>query len=84
MEVPQETEKQKYHYNPAIQLLGIYPKKTKILIFFFFFFKAAPVAYGVSHARGPTGAIAAGLGHSNAKSEPPLRPKPQLMKTLDP
>ena len=56
----------------------------KVLFFFFFFFclfvfsKAAPVAYGDSHARGLIGALAAGR-----ESEPRLCPTPQLMATLD-
>ena len=59
------------------------------LFFFFFFFvfsRAAPVAYGGSQARGLIRAVAAGLhhSHSNAESEPHLRPTPQLTATLDP
>ena len=64
-----------------------------ILIFFYFFFfiffyfvfsRAVPVAYGCSQARGLIGAAAEGLRHSNAGSEPCLRPTPQLMATPDP
>ena len=49
-------------------------------------FRAAPIAYGVSQARGQIGAVASGLGqrHSNMGSEPRLRPTPQLMATPDP
>ena len=49
-------------------------------------FRAALVIYRGSPARGPFGAIAASLGHShsNARSEPNLRPTPQLMAMLDP
>ena len=56
------------------------------LFYFFYFFRAAPSAYGGSHARGLVGATAAGLHHvhSNARSEPHLRPTPQLMATPDP
>ena len=45
-----------------------------------------PAAYGGSQTRGLIGAVATGLlhSHSNAGSEPPLRPIPQLMATLDP
>ena len=43
----------------------------------------APAAYGASQARGLIVAIATGLGHSNAGSEPRLRPTPQLTATLD-
>ena len=41
---------------------------------------AAPMAYGGSQARGPIGAVAAGLhqSHRNAGSEPRLQPIPQL------
>ena len=51
-----------------------------------FFLRAAPEAYGHSQARGPFGAVAAGLrhSHSNAGSEPHLRPIPQFAATLDP
>ena len=65
--------------------------------FFFFFLSfvvvvvvaiswAAPAAYGSSPARGPIGAVAAGLhqSHSNAGSEPHLQPAPQLTAMLDP
>ena len=52
------------------------------LFFYFFVFlpfcRAALVAYEGSQARGPTGAVATGLchSHSNARSEPCLRPTP--------
>ena len=57
-----------------------------ILSFFFPFSRAAPTAHGDSQARGPVGAVAAGLhqSHSNTKSEPHLQPTPQLTATLDP
>uniref|UniRef100_A0A8D1PF60 RRM domain-containing protein n=1 Tax=Sus scrofa TaxID=9823 RepID=A0A8D1PF60_PIG len=46
---------------------------------------AAPGAYGGSQARGPIGAVAAGLcqSHSNTGSEPRLQPTPQLTATPD-
>ena len=55
-------------------------------IFFFFFFglfRAVPSACGGSQARGRVRAVAAGLrhSHSNARSEPRLRPTPYLMAT---
>ena len=61
-------------------------------IFFFFFFwpfclfRATPAVYGGSQARGPIGAVAAGLhhSHSNTTSELHLRPTPQLTAMLDP
>ena len=54
--------------------------------FYFLLFRAAPMAYGVSQARGCIGATAAGLhhSHSNAGSNPHLWPIPQLTATLDP
>ena len=73
--------------------------KTCILNFFLFLFKelffvclfvlpfrAALVAYGGSQARGPVGAIAASLchNHSQAGSEPHLRPTPQITAMPDP
>ena len=47
---------------------------------------AAPAAHGGSKARGLIGAVAASLrqSHSNAGSEPLLRPTPQLTATPDP
>ena len=46
--------------------------------------KPAPAAYGGSQARGLSRAVAAGLRHSNARSEPHLLPTPQLTTTPDP
>ena len=56
------------------------------IIFFFCLFRAAPVAHGGSQARGPVRDTAAGLhlSHSNARSEPWLRPTPQLTAMPDP
>ena len=47
---------------------------------FFCLFRAAPVAYGGSQARDLIRAVGASLrqSHSNARSEPRLRPTPQL------
>ena len=53
-------------------------------LFFPPLFGAAPAAYGGSQARGPIGAAAASPHHSNAGSEPHLRPTPQLMAMPDP
>ena len=52
----------------------------------FLLFRAEPEACGGSQARGQIRATAAGLcqSHSNARSEPPLQPIPQLMATPDP
>ena len=54
--------------------------------FFFGFSRATPAAYGGSQARGPIGAVAISLcqSHSNAGSEPRLRPTPQLTAMPDP
>ena len=52
----------------------------------FVFSGATLTAYGGSQARGPIGPTAAGLrhSHSNDRSEPHLRPAPQLMTMPDP
>ena len=57
-----------------------------LFLFVFCLFKATPVAYGGSQARGPMGAVAAGLQHShtNAGSEWCLQPTPLLTATPDP
>ena len=54
--------------------------------FLFFFFRAAPAAFGGSHARSLIGAVAAGQhhSHSNAGSELRLQPTPQLTAAPDP
>ena len=56
------------------------------LLLLLFLFRAAPVAYGVSQARGQIGAVAAGLyhSHSNVRSKLRLRPIPQLTAMPDP
>ena len=57
------------------------------LIFnFLSFVRTASATYGGSQARGRIGATAAGLqhSHSNLRSEPRLRPAPQLTAMLDP
>ena len=77
--------------NPAflISLVSSFPGLSQDLcfvFFVFFLFRAASTAYGRSQARGQVGAIAASLrhSHSNAGSEPPLRPTPQLTAMPDP
>ena len=66
---------------------SLYPPQYLLFVFLFFvrLFRAAPVAYGVSQARGPIGAAAASLrqSHSNSGSKPCLQPTPQLMATWD-
>ena len=59
-----------------------------IFLFFFFFvfclFRTAPMAYGVSQARGLIRATTSSLcqNHSKAISEPRLQPTPQLTAML--
>ena len=53
-------------------------------IFIFLLFRATPVAYGCSQARGLIRVIAAGLRHSNIRSELHLQPIPQRSATPDP
>ena len=57
-----------------------------LLLLLLCIFRAAPVACGGFEARGRIGAADAGLhhSHSNARSEPHLRPTPQLTSMLDP
>ena len=54
--------------------------------FVFCLFRAAPTTYGSSQARGRIEAVGADLphSHSNARSEPCLRPTPKLTATPDP
>ena len=49
---------------------------TVLILIVFLLFRVAPVAYGGSQARGPIGATAASLSHSNTESKPHLRPTP--------
>ena len=72
----------------TLNLLTKIKKIFKCNFFFFFFFAiswAAPAVYGGSQARGPIGAVAAGLhqSHSNAGSDQRLQPTPQLAATPD-
>ena len=57
-----------------------------IIIIIVLLFRVVPTAYGGSQARGPIGAIAAGLrhSHSHARSKVHLQPTPQLMAMPDP
>ena len=77
-----------YRYLKPIHSLSLISTFSSITIFFFFFglFRAAPTAHRGSQARGQIRAIAAGLyhSHSNARSEPCLRPTPQLKAIPDP
>ena len=68
-----------YRFNP-------YQITHDTFFFFFVLFRAALTAHGGSQARGTLGAEAAGLchSHSNAGSEPCLKPTPQLMTMPDP
>ena len=71
---------------PNTRPCGFTPFTWQAFMYLLFLFRAAPMAYGGSQARGPVGAVAIGLRHrhSNARSEPRLRPTPQLTATLDP
>ena len=57
-----------------------------IYLFTALLFMTAPAAYGGPQARGRIRATAAGLhhSHSNARSDPHLRPTPQLTAMPDP
>ena len=77
---------------PCDALLSSF-KKPNLGFFFFLnpffvcvFSRAAPTTYGGPQARGPIGAVATGLhhSHSHTRSEPHLRPTPQLTATPDP
>ena len=59
--------------------------KRSFFVLFFVISWAAPAAYEGSQARGPIRAVATGLrqSHSNVRSEPRLRPTPQLTETPD-
>ena len=50
----------------------------------FLLFRATPAAYATAQAKGQIGATAASLHHSHARSEPCLRPTPQLTAMPDP
>ena len=67
-------------------IFAVYHNCMQFHTLFFVFFRAAPTAHGGSQARGPIGAVAAGLhhSHSNTGSEPCLRPTPQLVAMPDP
>ena len=60
-------------------------KKSEFFFGLFAFSRATPAAYGGSQARGPIGAVAAGLhqSHSNVGSEPHLQLAPQLTAMPD-
>ena len=62
------------------------PRVWLPIFFSFLLFSVAPEAYGSSQARGRFGAIAAGLhhSHSNAGSEPSLRPTTIAHRNTDP
>ena len=81
---PQQREKQ------STIFLGLWGGFLFFFVLFCFvgfcLFRAAPTAYGSSQPRGPIGAIVTGLhhSHSNAGSQPCLRPTPQLTATPDP
>ena len=57
----------KYNWNIVFlsNYISVWPW---IFFIFFFFLRAAPMPYGGSQARGPTGAIAVGLRHSHSNT----------------
>ena len=59
---------------------------TVKILFIYLLYRAAGVAYRTSQAKGRNRATDASLhhSHSNAGSEPDLRPTPQLTARLDP
>ena len=59
-------------------------KLTFFVCLFFCLIRAAPKAYGSSQTKGLIRAVATGLHHSNTRSEPYLRPAPQLTAMPDP
>ena len=66
--------------------VGLIPGVKVLFYYYYYFFRATPATCGGSQARGPIGAVAAGLcqSHSNLESEPCLRSTPQLMAMSDP
>ena len=70
--------------------LQIFLKWISFFSFLFFLFRDAPMADGISQARGPIQAVAAGPSHShshshnNSGSEPQQQPTPQLRAMQDP
>ena len=74
--------------NSAAMNMRVHVSFFVCLVFVFCLFafsRATPAAYGGSQARGPVGAVVAGLrqSHSNTGSEPRLQPTPQLTAMLD-
>ena len=67
----------------VILVLTENPNKRAVFCCCFCLFRAALTGYGGSQARGQIRAVAAGLclSHSNTRSEPCLRPTPQLKAT---
>ena len=72
--------------NERLELRGGNLVGLRYTSFSFLLFRAAPAAYGGSQAGGRIRAVAASLrhSHSNARSQPHLRPTPQLTAVLDP
>ena len=73
-------------WNYNITLLSDLEFLLCVCVCLFAISRATPVAYGGSQARDPIGAVATSLrqSHSNAGSEPRLRPTPQLTAMPDP
>ena len=68
-----------------MSMSGTRSQRLIFVLFFLFPFMATPAAYGSSQARGPIGAAASGLCHSqsNTRCELYLRPTSQLAAMLD-
>ena len=73
-------------YSLFLRFLFIYFLLKKIFFCLFVFSRAAPRAHGGSQAKGPIGAVAAGLchSHSNSRPKPRLQTTPQLTAMPDP
>ena len=93
--MPRDCSRYFYFMERYVILLGnellyglwkVFFSRGEISFLCFCLLRAAPVAHGGSQAKGIIRAAAAGLrqSHSNARSEPCLRPTPQLMATPDP
>ena len=70
-------------YNFFFFLWVAFTRFFSLFVCLFLLFKATPVACGSSQVRGPIGATAAGLPHSNVESELHLWPALQLTAAPD-
>ena len=82
-------KEERFYKNSVYSLFSVVSKLlicTTAFIYLLSLFRATPAAYGRSPARRQIEAAAATLhhSHSHARSEPGLRPTPQLTATPDP